>query len=151
MPFKNIMCGRWYRLGDNHLHGYKLEVSPWSQRPLGLETLKRFLRFFDEFRSLNRTRVRGFPTYTRDLTYPQRQKSHILVLTDPVCEQGTNEYHQIVKWLDLEIRLGYVSSKLSQRVRSPHLVGTTNCVYWYAFSSVLIQESCWSCLCNDLS
>jgi len=40
-------------LGYDHLHGYNLEVFPWSWRPLGLETLNPFLRIFHELRSLN--------------------------------------------------------------------------------------------------
>jgi len=35
------------------------------------------------------------------------------------------------------------------RSKELHLVGTTNHVYWYAFSSVLVQESCRSCLCKS--
>jgi len=35
-----------YGWGDDHFHGYEFEVSPCSYRPLGLEALNRFLRFF---------------------------------------------------------------------------------------------------------
>jgi len=132
MRFKNIIYGRLYRWGEDHFHGYKFEVSPWSLRPLGLETLNRFLPCFLESPSWN------FPFI------------HTLFEVSP--KKKVTYWWQFRRARMMIMNIIKSWNKVSKRfVRSPHLVGTTMYVYWYAFSSVLVQESCRSCLCNDLN